>query len=336
MSILASLDATPGGRGGYVSKADFSVAFQRLVDSGVCTEAERALIIAKVVEDGRFASSGPNVGMIDYYNSFFMHYIGEEVAVHQVVSPVWEDWARSLDKWGGTVTHAQFRDIVRSFATESPLTDHQVESLIDVIDADGDGSVSRTELVRRYARGDAELMLAVRSHWLGLFQLLDKSRRPGTPDSSRLLIKGDMQHALVKACETGLLGSITVDQVPRIILSIDKALVTDSGEVRYEEWIKKYAGGYFAVHKALQGKDARTGLPKWDSVIACFEMLDAAKGPSSQAALRHEVSWDHFRKALASAKVELSNDQVRRLAKQFSSTPNLGPESNSTAVQPRS
>jgi hypothetical protein len=322
MSVLASLDATPGGRGGYVSKADFSGAFQKLVDSGVCTEAERALIIAKVVEDGRFASSGPNVGMIDYYNGFFMHYIGEEVAVHQVVSPVWEDWARSLDKWGGTVTHAQFRDIVRSFATESPLTDHQVESLIDVIDSDGDGSVSRTELVRRYARGDAELMLAVRSHWLGLYQLLDKSRRPGTPDSSRMLIKGDMQHALVKACETGLLGSITVDQVPRIIASIDKALVTDSGEVRYEEWIKKYAGGFFAVHKALQGKDARTGLPKWDSVIACFEMLDAAKGPSSQAALRHEVSWDHFRKALASAKVELSNDQVKRLAGHFIVDPN--------------
>ena len=65
------------------------------------------------------------------------------------------------------------------------------------------------------------------------------------------------------------------------------------------------------MHRALQGKDAETGLPKWDSVISRFEMLDAAKGPFSQAALRHEVSWDHFRKALASAKVELSNDQAR-------------------------
>lgn len=46
--------------------------------------------------------------------------------MHEVVSPVWEDWSRSLDKWGGTVTHAQFRDVVRSFATESPLTDQQV------------------------------------------------------------------------------------------------------------------------------------------------------------------------------------------------------------------
>lgn len=177
-------------------------------------------------------------------------------------------------------------------------------------------------------------MSAVRGHWLTLFSLLESSRRPGTPATTKVrpyahsttvfallwnhsglesgleiivvecglfcssvdadlapqtLAKGDMQQALIKACEQGLLGSITSDQVAGFIATIDVGMIADSGEVKYEDWIKRYAGDFFSVHRAFQGRDESTGMPKWDTVIACFEALDNAKGPSSQSAMRHEV-----------------------------------------------
>jgi hypothetical protein len=64
------------------------------------------------------------------------------------------------------------------------------------------------------------------------------------------------------------------------------------------------------LHKARTGVDS-TNMPKWDAVIANFEMLDRCHAPSSSSSSssgssssstdshkQHMLPWDHFRKAL--------------------------------------
>jgi Ca2+-binding EF-hand superfamily protein len=292
-----------------ISKAEFNSALQRLVDQGVMDTAERTTIIRKTVEDGRFETLGRHVGYINYTNSFLQHYIGDEMAVHKIVSPLWEDWARKLDQYGGAVTHAQFRDVCSGFSFSHPLTPSQIEALIDVVDHDGDGTVTRTELVRRYARDDALLMSAVKNHWLALVNMMDAARRPGNTD--KVLPKQDMQLVLQRAADMNLMGDMAKEHIPEIVGNINGPILTDAGHVRYEEWIKKYAHRYFTVHRAFQGlvQDG-SNRTVWDAVISVFEMLDATKGAEGE---RHEVSWDHFRKALIRARVELDSAQVTRL-----------------------
>lgn len=100
-------------------------------------------------------------------------------------------------------------------------------------------------------------------------------------------------------------------QVPELVAGIEgEQLIAADGNIKYEEWIKKYARTYFSVHKAFQGFHKETKMPMWDRVISWFETLDASRGPASEC---HEVSWDHFRKVLTRAGVELRSDQVTRL-----------------------
>jgi Ca2+-binding EF-hand superfamily protein len=309
LHAFESFGSAGSGDGPLISKANFSAALQKLVDKGLIDAAERTAIILKAVEDGRFEASGRFVGYIDYMNSFLRHYIGDEMAIYNIVSPVWEDWARKLDQYGGVVTHAQFREVCSGFTFSHPLTPTQIEALIDVIDRDGDGTVTRTELVRRYARDDALLMSALRNHWLALLGMLDAARRPGNADKT--LTTQDMQVVLQRAAESNIMGDVTKDHIPEIVANIDGALLTDTGHVRYEEWINKYAHRYFTVHRAFQGHvHDGSNRTVWDALIAVFEMLDATRGSDGD---RHEVSWDHFRKALTRARVELDSAQVSRL-----------------------
>ena len=74
------------------------------------------------------------------------------------------------------------------------------------------------------------------------------------------------------------------------------------------------------LHKARTGVDS-TNMPKWDAVIANFEMLDRCHAPSSSSSSssssgttsssstdslkQHMLPWDHFRKALRLAGTQL-------------------------------
>jgi hypothetical protein len=63
--------------------------------------------------------------------------------------------------------------------------------------------------------------------------------------------------------------------------------------ILYDRWLKKYVKDEYEIHTAFRGVDDDDKMPKWDHVIASFEMLDRCS-----AGTDHSMSRDHFKKAL--------------------------------------
>ncbi len=76
---------------------------------------------------------------------------------------------------GDALTYAEFTELCRSFS-EPVLTEAHIEALIDVIDANGDGTIGLSEFVHRYAGDDADLLHALAAHWQPVLGLLNKAR----------------------------------------------------------------------------------------------------------------------------------------------------------------
>lgn len=68
-----------------------------------------------------------------------------------------------------------------------------------------------------------------------------------------------------------------------------------TGQILYDKWFKKYVKDYYEIHTAFIGLDFNK-MPKWDHVIASFEMLDGCRAGARGS--DHSMSWDHFKKAL--------------------------------------
>jgi len=69
-----------------------------------------------------------------------------------------------------------------------------------------------------------------------------------------------------------------------------------TGFILYDMWFKKYVKDYYEIHTAFIGLDYNNKMPKWDHVIASFEMLDGCRAGARGS--DHSMSWDHFKKAL--------------------------------------
>ncbi len=52
-------------------------------------------------------------------------------------------------------------------------------------------------------------------------------------------------------------------QIPDLIANVHSNLLNEKGEVKYEQWLHKYAKDFFTIHMAFQGVHPVTKLPKW-------------------------------------------------------------------------
>ena len=101
-----------------------------------------------------------------------MRYIPNEITLHNVVYPHWEDSAEKFTRFALSdkieLSYRQFKELCNQFSFARELTSTQIETLIDVMDKDGDGVISLEEFKKRYARDEASIMDAVRQNWAKL------------------------------------------------------------------------------------------------------------------------------------------------------------------------
>lgn len=320
---LESFDTTTPDEQPAITQVDFACALKRLVEKNAVSRGDADLIAEKVKADSLLEKDGPMAGMLLYRGNFLDKYIGDEMAVHAVIMPKWEACrdrfaafpGASDRESGASLTYAQFRELSKQLHFSRPLSSPQIESLIDVLDRDGDGRVSTREFIDRYARDEARLLEAVRGSWKPLLALLLKRRRPEA--SPGCLARSDMVHVLMDAVDAGLLAHGLMRQdVPGIVAAIDPKLLAPSGEVRIEGWVGAYSSPFLQIHSAFQGKDRESGLPRWDTVISCFEIVDAAVQSVPAAAKRRPagtVTWEEFRRAVERAGVVLGEEMLTKL-----------------------
>ena len=48
-------------------------------------------------------------------------------------------------------------------------------------------------------------------------------------------------------------------------------------EIKYDEWLQKYAGDYFVVFQAFNAAHPVYKLPLWEVVVSCFEILESSR-----------------------------------------------------------
>jgi Ca2+-binding EF-hand superfamily protein len=224
---------------------------------------------------------------------------------------------------GSSLTYTEFeilcRDVVGKNDEEDALKSEQISFLIDVIDINGDGTVGRSEFLERYAREDATIQMSLRSSWYYIMQLFHAENKKGikTKEKTYHLTPDQFQRALTKGLDQNLLGSggkMTPEQITDMVSNLDPKLkVKKTGEIQYDEWLRKYVPDQYEIHFAMTGDDTTTSMPKWDALIASFETLDKCTMANKSLEADHILSWDHFRKALRMADIGLSNEKVQKI-----------------------
>lgn len=146
--------------------------------------------------------------------------------------------------------------------------------------------MGRSEFLERYAREDAVIQRGLRQHWYPLMLLLNGENKKGLkakPVTYSLTVE-QFHKCLQKGLEMNLFGAsskVTTEQLADLIANLETGLKDTKGLVQYDKWLQKYVGDFYSIHFALTGNDSDM-MPKWDAVIACFEMLDQCR-----AATRH-------------------------------------------------
>eukprot|EP00960_Hanusia_phi_P012748 372507-Hanusia_phi.AAC.9 len=296
----------------FISKADFCSALQIMVENRVIKANERQSIIKKMDEDKCFQSHPKYIGYIDYYRNFLEKYIAEEIKAHEIIFPIWEKFDREFEKQGSLLTYSEFEILCENVSSlGNQLTSDQIHFLIDVIDRNGDGTISRSEFVERYARENAKLRQTLLVHWHPVRSFLLRERN--TMKSGNVLTAMEFRSGLLNAFDHHVLGTLSRDEVFALA---NKSL----GPVNIDDWIKNYVSEYFLIHMAFQGLDAQSKIPKWDLVISAFENVDACWNFSNQAQESNTISWDQFRKCLRQTRIDLDDRHVQIIIDHFDPT----------------
>lgn len=135
-----------------------------------------------------------------------------------------------------------------------------------------------------------------------------------TAKSEYTLAGENFNKALQEGLKQGVFGGgkVTIEQLVDLVNQLDKPIKNPkNGHIHYDLWLKKYVSDYYDIQHAFMGPEK--GLPIWDAVIASFEALDKCNVTSKMPESEHLLPWDHFRKALKMAGVELSNEQVQKI-----------------------
>ena len=286
---MDSLNTSASASKTMITKRDLDATFSRLEALGAVTAKEREAIVDKVQADNRFEREGPNVGQLDYMKNFFLFYIPREVELHNIMYPNWEDCAEKFARFATTgeearLPYRQFRQLCRQFVFSRDVTAGQLETLIDVMDEDGDGDISLDEFKKRYARDEAKVMDAVRTNWHKIQERLDDAKK--THNGLKRLDRADFQSELL-FCRQELLPDVTAEQIMALTASLGPEFVADK-EVKWDVWLRKYAGDFYLIHHAFQpeGKQALNRIAPWDRVMTCLEILEKSRSIESSRVWR--------------------------------------------------
>ena len=235
---------------------------------------------------------------------------GDEVSVYIVFVCV---CFLSNSRWEKIRTMTFIYHRVQALKTE------QIAFLIDVVDSNGDGSIGRSEFISRYAREDAVIQRGLRENWFQLINLFHNDNKKGSkakPPEYTLTAEA-FSKCLLEGVKLGYFeqGKISGEQLKEMITNLPAHFkVAKGGQnlIRYDEWLKKYIPDYYEIHFAFTGLD-RDKMPKWDAVIAAFEMLDKCRMQPDARDSDRRLPWDHFRKALRMADINLGAKQVQKI-----------------------
>jgi len=109
-------------------------------------------------------------------------------------------------------------------------------------------------------------------------------------------------------------GKVTGEQLADLVNQLEDPIKDpQKGSINYDRWLLKYVGDYFVIHNAFMGLEHPKGMPRWDAVIASFEMLDKCSMTGRSPESDHLLPWDHFRKALKMAGIQLDDQKVQKL-----------------------
>ena len=282
--------STVSGNQRLISKADLASCLQVLVDQGTIRAEDRKVVIDTCIGEELFIKEGMFAGFLDYVQNLFDRFIGVERQIHGLIFPIWQDLYSEMLRMGGEVNYFQFEDICKPF-----LSSDQIAWLIDVMDSNNDGHISCDEFVRRYAREEDQLARAVKANWMPTLSLLQQACR-GYSSHSDHLPPAALEATLIKAIRDGYLEGVSWEIIPRLIKSVGKELLSESGDVDCRAWICRYAGHRFRINEALEQRQ-KNGLPLWDAILAEFEQFSAChlEDFDVEPADGHLISREHLR-----------------------------------------
>jgi len=320
---LDSLNTQSNAQKTVIRKDDFKAAFDRLEAMDVVKKEDREAILKKVEDDDLYEKEGAFQGQLDYMKNFLLHYIPNEKQLHDIVYPNWEDCAEKFQRFATSgdepeLNYRQFRELCRQFvfardlrcgkralprpmrpplALKSELlltgmaaggcSPGQLETLIDVMDEDGDGKVSLTEFKKRYARDEAKIMDAVRKNWSVIKKELEDQKKPHNQRGR--LDRPVFQDVLLRQREKWQ--DVTPEQIASLVVGLDPIHIADK-EVKWEGWLQKYAGDYFLVFQAFQPKASQPyKLMPWEVVVSCFEILESSRS------IEESRMWKYLKEA---------------------------------------
>mmetsp|Transcript_661 Transcript_661/g.1112 ORF Transcript_661/g.1112 Transcript_661/m.1112 type:complete len:765 (-) Transcript_661:50-2344(-) len=133
----------------------------------------------------------------------------------------------AFDRSGdGAISHDEFESLMKGLGAE--ITDEGLNHMISMLDADGDGEVTKEEFINWYAEsaGEDDLSESERAHFL--FRLFDK-------DNSGEISIGEFKHKL-DALNVGF----TVDEVGAIVNELDEDNSGSIGEHEFAMLLHKY------------------------------------------------------------------------------------------------
>jgi len=341
--VFDSLNTAPASSRTMITRKDFESGFSRLTALKILEHDQQKAILEKVQRDDLYEKEGTFIGQIDYMKNFLLHYIREEVILHQLVYPHWEDCAEKFQRFAigenAELNYRQFRELCRQFAFARDLTPGQLETLIDIMDVDGDGNVSLDEFKNRYARDEAKIMKAVRENWNSIQELLKSAGKAGNALNARgRLDRPEFQATLLKAQNEGHMPDVSPGQIMALVVALEPQFI-DQKEVKWDLWLQKYAGDYFVIYTAFQQAHLTYKLTKWEVLVSCFEILESSRSIQNDRAwkfVKHKglrckicnstvclwhrefehknmVTWDEFRRVLERAGINIEPAVLNKL-----------------------
>lgn len=276
--VFDSLNTHSAAAKTIISRNDFDTGLLRLVELNVITKENKLSIFNKVKADQLFEKEGTFKDHIDYMKNFLLHYITNEISLHNAVYPSWEDcaekFARFVTNENAELNYREFRELCRQFTFSRDLSAMQLETLIDVMDVNGDGNISLEEFKLRYARDEAKIMDAVRENWNKIDKILQEGKKAGAARGR--LDRPVFQQRLMQAKQQNLLPGVEEEQIVALVVSLEAKYIADK-EIKYDEWLQKYAGDYFVIYQAFSAAHPTYRLPLWEVVVSCFEILESSR-----------------------------------------------------------
>jgi Ca2+-binding EF-hand superfamily protein len=303
MDIMDACDvmSTINGNQRLISKADLAACLQSLVEQGTIRAEDKKILIDVCIREGLFIKEGIFAGYLDYGKNLFERCIGMEMQIHGLVFPHWQHLHSEMLRMGGDVNYFQFEDICKPYLSSSQIT-----WLIDVMDSNNDGHISSDEFVRRYARAEDQLSKAVQAMWMPLLTLLLQTCRKQGAHADHLP-PAALEAALIKAIKEGCLDGVSQESICKLVKSISKDILSESGDVNCKAWICRYAGHRFKINEALERRQDN-GLPLWDAILAELEQCQAChlEGFNTEAEKSHLVSREQLRAIFSKLRISLA------------------------------